>query len=239
MTRAARKTAPATSAGYPEEIGRPSASVRAADRSTRQRALVAALALFDAQGVEATTIEQVRDAAQVSIGSLYHHFGSREGLVAALYEDLLERYRSVMAAELLRHGGPRALLDGFVTTHIAWSMLNPAAARFLAEHRHHRALTEAEKRLQAGTTDFLRPLVQRLKPAIAAGILKPLPPELLLSMVIGPVQNWLRMERAGRAGLKPGTAARKLADLIWDAVAMPATEKKTAEKKTPVRKPKS
>lgn len=228
MTRAARKTA-IISAGYPEEIGR-----QAADRSTRQRALVAALALFDAQGVEATTIEQVRDAAQVSIGSLYHHFSSREGLVAALYEDLLERYRSVMAAELVRHAGPRALLDGFVTTHIAWSMLNPAAARFLAEHRHHRALTEAEKRLQAGTTDFLRPLVQRLKPAIAAGILKPLPPELLLSLVIGPVQNWLRMERAGRTSLKPGTAAKKLADLIWDAVAMPA-----AETKNRVRKPKS
>lgn len=224
MTRTARKTA---SASYPEDIGH-----HAAERSTRQRALVAALALFDAQGVEATTIEQVRDAAQVSIGSIYHHFGNREGLVTALYEDLLERYRTVMAAELVRHSGARALLDGFVTTHIAWSMLNPAAARFLAEHRHHRALTAAEKRLQSGTTDFLRPLIQRLKPAITAGILKPLPPELLLSLVIGPVQNWLRMERAGRAGLKPGNAARKLSDLIWDAVAMPATARKTVSRKS-------
>ena len=192
----------------------------------RQRALVAALHLFDAQGVEATTIEQVRDAAEVSIGSLYHHFGSREGLVTALYEDLLERYRAVMAAELARHDGTRALLDGFVKTHIAWSMLNPPAARFLAEHRHHRALAEAETRLQGGTTDFLRPLILRLKPAITAGILKPLPPELLLSLVIGPVQNWLRMQRAGRAALKPGSAARKLSDLIWDAIAVPASIRK-------------
>lgn len=229
MSRAARKTVPA---GMSEDIARrPSVMTRAADRSTRQRALVAALELFDAQGVEATTIEQVRDAAAVSIGSLYHHFGNREGLVAALYEDLLERYRSVMAAELVRQTGPRALLDGFITTHIAWSMLNPAAARFLAEHRHHRALSDAESRLQAGTTDFLRPLVQRLKPAVAAGILKPLPPELLLSLVIGPVQNWLRMQRAGRTNLKPGTAARKLADLIWDAVAVPAADRKNTSRK--------
>ncbi len=197
-----------------------------AARSTRQRALVAALALFDAQGVEATTIEQVRDAAEVSIGSLYHHFRSREGLVTALYEDLLERYRAAMAAELARHDGTRALLDGFVKTHIAWSMLNPAAARFLAEHRHHRALSEAESRLQHGTTDFLRPLLLRLKPAITAGILKPLPPELLLSLVIGPVQNWLRMQRAGRANLKPGSAAQKLSDLIWDAIAIPPGKRK-------------
>lgn len=208
---------------YPTD---PSRAASAARTGTRQRALVAALTLFDAQGVEATTIEQVRDAAEVSTGSLYHHFGSREGLVAALYEDLLERYRQTMAAELARHDGARALLDGFVATHIAWSMLNPAAARFLAEHRHHRAMTPAEARLQQGTTDFLRPLVQRLKPAVTAGILKPLPPELLLSLVIGPVQNWLRMERAGRANLKPGAAAQKLADLIWDAVAVPPSKRK-------------
>jgi AcrR family transcriptional regulator len=218
MSKSARKP---SGADYPDDIAR-----RAAERSTRQRALVAALALFDAQGVEATTIEQVRDASGVSIGSLYHHFGSREGLVAALYEDLLERYRAAMWGELTRHDGTRALLDAFVKTHIAWSMLNPAAARFLAEHRHHRALTEAENRLQSGTTDFLRPLLLRLKPAITAGILKPLPPELLLSLVIGPVQNWLRMQRAGRASLSPGNAARKLSDLIWDAIAVPAATRK-------------
>lgn len=217
MSRSARKA----SATYPEDIAR-----RATEHGTRQRALVAALALFDAQGVEATTIEQVRDAAGISIGSLYHHFGSREGLVTALYEDLLERYRAAMAAELIRHDGTRPLLEAFVKTHIAWSMLNPAAACFLAEHRHHRALTEAESRLQSGTTDFLRPLLQRLKPAVTAGILKPLPPELLLSMVIGPVQNWLRMQRAGRASLNPGNAARKLSDLIWDAIAVPVATRK-------------
>lgn len=215
MTRTARKT---VAHQHRQESG--------ADRSTRQRALVAALALFDAQGVEATTIEQVRDAAEISVGSLYHHFGSREGLTIALYEDLLERYRAAMWTELSRHDGTRALLDAFVKTHIAWSMLNPAAARFLAEHRHHRALGAAEGRLQSGTTDFLRPLLLRLKPAITAGILKPLPPELLLSLVIGPVQNWLRMQRAGRAGLTPGNAARKLSDLIWDAVAVPAVKRK-------------
>ena len=195
---------------------------------TRQRALIAALALFDAQGVDATTIEQVRDAADISIGSLYHHFRSREGLVGALYEDLLERYRAVLAAELARHDTTRALLDAFVATHIDWSVRNPAAARFLAEHRHHPALKAAESRLQHGTTDFLHPLLLRLRPAMTAGILRPLPPELLLSLVIGPVQTWLRMQRAGHTSLKPAGAAQKLSDLIWDAIAVPVAIRKAA-----------
>lgn len=219
MTKPLRKPAKADSAA---------ARDTAIGAGTRQRALIAALALFDAQGVDATTIEQVRDAAEISIGSLYHHFRSREGLVGALYEDLLERYRAVLAAELVRHDTTRDLLDAFVATHIDWSVRNPAAARFLAEHRHHPALNEAESRLQHGTADFLRPLLLRLKPAMTAGILKPLPPELLLSLVIGPVQNWLRMQRAGRTSLKPASAAQKLSDLIWEAVAVPMTSRKAA-----------
>lgn len=199
---------------------------RASERSTRQRALVAALALFDAQGVEATTIEQVRDAAEISVGSLYHHFRSREGLVVALYEDLLAQYRTAITAELVRHSGIRALLDGFVKTHIDWAMQNPMAERFLSEQRHHRTLSAVEGRLQGDTADFIRPLLRRIKPAVEAGVLKPLPPELLLSLVIGPVQTWLRMHRSGSSRLNPDVAARQLSELIWEAVAVPPVKRK-------------
>ncbi len=202
-------------------------AAQATERSTRQRALIAALALFDAQGVDATTIEQVREAAGISVGSLYHHFRSREGLVLALYQDLLEQYRAAITAELARHSGIRALLDGFVRTHIDWAMRNPMAERFLSEHRHHPGLAEAEGQVQDDTAGFIRPLLRRIKPAIEAGMLKPLPPELLLSLVIGPVQTWLRMHRAGSSKLSPDIAARQLSDLIWDAVAVPSARRKT------------
>jgi len=209
MARTARKVAPV-----------PAATV---DRTSRQRALIAALALFYAQGVAATTLEQVRDAADISVGSLYHHFGSREGLIAALYEDLLERYRAVLAPALAQCDGARELLDAFVATHIGWAVAHPAAARFLARHRHDPALQPAEAKLQAGTADFLHPLLMRLKPAVAAGTIRALPPELLLSLVVGPVQAWLQQWFDGRVSQKPDAAARKLADLIWAALAVPAT----------------
>lgn len=199
-----------------------------AKAGARERALIAALALFDSQGVESTTIEQVRDAAAVSIGSLYHHFGSREGLVTALYEDLLERYRMALMADLSRHDTPRGFLDAFVKTHIAWSIRHPDAARFLAEHRYHRAVTVAEAKLQRGTADFLRPLMLLFRPAVEAGILKPLAPDVLISLVVGPVQAWLRSHRAGKASIRPDLAAKQLTDAIWDAIAVSATTSTTA-----------
>ncbi len=193
------------------------------DRGSRARALAAALALFEAQGVAATTVEQVRDRAGVSIGSLYHHFGSRDGLVAALYDDLLGRYRAAIATELGSRDGARALLAGFVQAHIGWAVANPAAARFLAEYRRDPAVARGDVRLQQGTADFLRPLLNRLKPAVAAGSIRSLPPELLLSLVIGPVQTWLRLWLDSQTSLKPETAARRIADLVWASLAIPST----------------
>lgn len=201
----------------------PRPPVPTAARSSRQRALAAALALFERQGVAGTTIEQVRDRAGVSIGSLYHHFGNRDGLVAALFEDLLERYRMAVAAELGKGEDARTLLDGFVRAHIGWGGANPAAARFLAEHRRDPAVASGDEKLQQGTADFLRPLLTRLKPAVSAGTIRSLPPELLLSLVVGPVQTWLRLWLDNKASLKPETAAKRIADLIWASLVVPST----------------
>ena len=53
--------------------------------SRKQEILQAALACFTEFGVEATTIEMIRDRSGASIGSVYHHFGNRERIIAALY----------------------------------------------------------------------------------------------------------------------------------------------------------
>ena len=132
-----------------------------------------------------------------------------------------------MPNEFCRRLGPRedarALLDGFVLGHIGWAVANPAAARFLAEHRRDPAVASDDARRQQGTADFLRPLLARLKPAVSAGSIRSLPPELLLSLVIGPVQTWLRLWLDGQTGLKPEIAGKRIADLVWAAMAVPST----------------
>lgn len=201
--------------------------------STRQRALKAALTLFDSQGINATTIEEVRERSGVSIGSLYHHFGSRAGLLATLYQDLLDRYRAVLMAELARCQDARAILETVIVTHITWAVTNTAATRFLMEYRHHPEVSAAEDDLQEGTADFLRPLLARIKPAVAAGEIRDLPPELLSSLVIGPAQNWLKLWFAGRTGLEPQIAARQLTELAWAAIAAPHGRDDRMKKSTP------
>lgn len=78
------------------------------ERSERSRGLIldAALALFSHQGFRATSIRDIAAKADVSTGSVYHHFQDKE----ELFGTLLQHFRSVAESpefplyKLLEHG---------------------------------------------------------------------------------------------------------------------------------------
>ncbi|HLO87913.1 MAG TPA: TetR/AcrR family transcriptional regulator [Nostocaceae cyanobacterium] len=55
--------------------------------STRQRLIQAALELFTAQGVTATTTRQIAEKAEVNEVTLFRHFGNKHGLLLAVLEE--------------------------------------------------------------------------------------------------------------------------------------------------------
>ena len=58
-------------------------TARAAATSARQEAILdAALKLFNRHGYAATSIDDLRKASRASVGSIYHHFGGKEGVAA-------------------------------------------------------------------------------------------------------------------------------------------------------------
>src|SRR2546425_484894 len=81
--------------------------------SRRDAILSAALGCFVRRGYTATTIEDIRRASGASVGSLYHHFGGKDRIAAALYVDGLARYQAGFLATLGAHddarGGVEAL----------------------------------------------------------------------------------------------------------------------------------
>src|SRR5579884_1890407 len=80
----------------------------------RQAILTAALWCFTAQGVYATTLEDIRRAAGVSIGSIYHHFASKELLARSVYVEGVHAYQAAVLAELAQHDTARAGIEGLV-----------------------------------------------------------------------------------------------------------------------------
>ena len=60
--------------------------------NTKQEILEAALELFSVQGFEATSIAQIASAVGIRKASLYSHFGSKQAILDALVQEVLEQY---------------------------------------------------------------------------------------------------------------------------------------------------
>lgn len=99
---------------------------------TRENVLTAALQVFSQYGYSATTLEDVAQAAGVTRGAIYHHFGGKEELYKAL---VTERSAGInqLAEELMGQGGtPREILRRFLL----------GLFRYAEEDDEYRALLE-------------------------------------------------------------------------------------------------
>ena len=67
--------------------------------NTKQAILEAALDLFSVHGFEATSISQIAGAVGIRKASLYSHFDSKQAILDALIQEVLEQYgkRSIFA----------------------------------------------------------------------------------------------------------------------------------------------
>jgi len=67
---------------------------------TRSRLLAAAAELFAEQGVDAVSVDAVAEAAGRTSGSVYAHFGSKQGLLLALLDSWKDSVLTVLLAEV-------------------------------------------------------------------------------------------------------------------------------------------
>lgn len=65
----------------------------------RERVLAAARELFAAQGVEATSMNEIAHVAQVGVGTLYRRFAHKGELCLALLWDDIERFQQLITAQ--------------------------------------------------------------------------------------------------------------------------------------------
>jgi AcrR family transcriptional regulator len=78
-----------------------------ASEATRQRILEAARRLFTERGYFNTSIQDIRGASGLSIGSIYHHFSGKEEIARDLFYDTLAFVEGDIRAIYAAHQGAR------------------------------------------------------------------------------------------------------------------------------------
>lgn len=179
---------------------------------TRSAVLAAAARLFDARGFAAVSISDLTAASGVSNGSIYHHFGSKDGVLAEVVAGALEGYQRGLLDALAQHdgdaeGGVRAA----VAHELAWFEAHPREARLVLAHRDAVAATG---RLRAPNRAALAAARAWLDGALGAHA----DADLFHALVLAPAREIGALWVAKRVKRRPSTFAPALGDAAWAAL---------------------
>lgn len=108
---------------------------RAERRKARTEAAIVAAAerLFKERGFRDTRIEDLATAADVAVGSIYSHFGSKLGLFVTVMERALEAQEQVLLEVHRRRAPADVKLRELGEAFLAFAVDNPAKFRLLNE----------------------------------------------------------------------------------------------------------
>ena len=186
--------------------------------SRKREILQAALHCFTTIGFAGATLADIRVRAKASIGSIYHHFRSKEQLAAALYVEGLRNYQESFLAELDRHRKARDAVRNLVRHHLCWVRDNPDWSRFLYEHRQSEFVAAAEGAIQDLNEGFYRASGTRWQSFLDRGEMIELPRDLLIAILLGPAQEFARNWLARRTRTELEDAAFVLGESAWRAL---------------------
>jgi len=192
--------------------------MRATTRARRSAILEAALGRFIDQGVEATTVEDIVRASGSSIGSLYHHFGNKEGIAAGLFIDGIERLNADLLKKLQRCKSAEAGVRTVVTQYCDWVTAHRDIARYLLNSRDIAFPPHAKDQLREIHRAHIGEIFRWFGPFVRAGDMKALPYETYVPIISGPIQDYTRHWLAGQVKDSPAKVKEVFADAAWNAV---------------------
>lgn len=192
---------------------------RAKNTAVRQQQILSAtLALFSEHGLANTTISAISERSGASVGSIYHHFGDREGVLYALYEQSFLACFTQLKEAVLAESMARAGIVALVHTYLGWIEANVVNGRFMYEASGGDLLLNHHDHIQAFKSDFYTAVMAWMTPHIEAGDIIALPPWAYDVIMMGPAHEFARRWLAGMREMSIETAQTIIADAIWRAV---------------------
>ncbi|CAL9540943.1 TetR/AcrR family transcriptional regulator [Streptomyces sp. enrichment culture] len=180
--------------------------------------LDAALRLYTESGEQGVTVTAVTRTSGVSLGSLYHHFGSLDGLLTALTERWTGRLLEQLVTALTGTATAREGIRAVVGAYLAFVRNHPGAALLVHSPRADRRMMARGQEVRDAQQPSVSAMARWIQPRIDAGEVAPLPLPLLETLVLGPVVAVARRRLSGVRDVDLDEAARVLPERIWRSI---------------------
>jgi AcrR family transcriptional regulator len=175
-----------------------------------------ALGCFIEQGYASTAIGDVCRAAEISVGSLYHHFKSKEQLARAVYMEGIKNYQAGYADGLMRSTSAKNGIYHVIRYHLDWISMSPQWAKFLFQYRHAEFMAGTEEDFTLLNNEFNRTTGEWFSKQIRDGKIRKLPPDIYHCLLMGPCQEYAAMYLFGEVKTDIDKAALLIAANAWE-----------------------
>ncbi len=141
--------------------------------------LEASLKLFTHKGFFKTSVHDIAEKAEVSIGFIYHHFKDKEGIARSLYNLLLQRMNELIDQIEKVHPETKLRCLAIIRTLFELTESEPQVMQFIIHARHKEFLPEEKSICSASAFVRMRAFVytgietgeiRKMDPLVAAMI---------------------------------------------------------------------
>jgi AcrR family transcriptional regulator len=187
--------------------------------ATVEQLLDAALRVYAESGEQGLTVSAITKASGVSLGSLYHHFGSIDGLVDALTQRWLGRLMGELAGALQHTRTARSGIRAVTRAYLAFVQEHRTASLLLHSSRADQQNMARARELrdsQEARVSFFAGWIQH---HVDTGEVAPLSQALVEALVLGPIVATARRWLSGLDDVNLEEAAKVLPERIWLSIA--------------------
>ncbi len=185
---------------------------------TAERLLDAALQVYAESGEQGVTVSALTKASGVSLGSLYHHFGSVDGLMRALLLRWLGRLLGELAGGVERSRTAKGAVRTLVRAYLTFIQEHPDASRLLHSSYADRVGMAQAAQLRDAQEARLSPLTAWVRQHTESGEIAPLAVPMVEALVMGPIVATARRWLSGLDDADLDQAARVLPERIWRSI---------------------
>ncbi|MFB9719091.1 TetR/AcrR family transcriptional regulator [Planobispora longispora] len=172
----------------------------------------AALRIVSEGGLEAMTISRLAEVSGASNGSIYHHFGSRGGVVGALYRESFAELVGAMLPALDDRPAWTVVPD-LAGRFLDWVVAEPTRAEFV--YRASVAGLIEENGKAEFKARVMAPLGEWFAARTARGELRPVPLWALDAVVMAPVHECARRYLADPEGFDLKAIRPEVEYAVW------------------------
>ena len=137
------------------------------------RILMSSLQLFSTKGYDATSVREICEAAGITKPTLYHFYGSKEGVYRALVEGVLAPFTADVERLLAGDGPVRERLRAVARAYFERARTHPELVRFIFGLVHNPPGSAPDVDIPRFYKDLVAKVSVAVEAGVASGDLKP------------------------------------------------------------------